>query len=461
MDASAVPAKAGVARVEVSHRAVMRIALPMTLAHVTTPLLGFADAAVIGRLGQAHLLGAINAGSVMFDFIFWGFGFFRMATAGLTAQALGAGAAQEMRAVLMRSLLLAAALGLLIVALQAPIAWVAFTALAASAEVSAAARVYYDIRIWSAPFAFANYAILGALIGRGRTDLGLGLQIAINLANIALNVYLVYGLSLGIAGSAAGTLIAEVGGTLAGLAILLWLDARFYAVSCTLLFAREQLRRLTAINVDITVRTVALLFSFSFFTSIGARGGDVILAANAILMNLFMVTAFFLDGFATAAEQMCGQSLGARDETGFRGIVRLTSFWSLGLSLVVAVAAFVGGRYFIDFVSTNKEVRAYALAFLPYAALTPFFGALAFEFDGVYIGATWTREMRNLMLLALALYLAASFALRPLGNAGLWLALLLFLAARSVGQMWLYPSLVRRSFTAPPPESGRPTAIGA
>ena len=438
-----------VARVEVSHRAVMRIALPMTLAHITTPLLGFADAAVIGRLGQAHLLGAINAGAILFDFIFWGFGFFRMATAGLTAQALGAGDPQEMRAVLMRSLFLAAALGMAIIVLRRLIATIAFAALGASPEVTEAARIYYDIRIWSAPFAFATYAILGALIGRGRTDLGLSLQIAINLVNIALNVLLVYGFGLGIFGSGLGTLIAEVAGTAAGIAVMFWLDPRFYEVPRALLFAREKLRRLTAINADIMVRTVALLFSFAYFTSLGARGGDVMLAANAILMNLFMIAAFFLDGFATAAEQMCGQSLGAHDEHGFRGIVRLTSFWCLGFSLFVALAAFVGGRYFIDFISTNDAVRAYALAYLPYAALTPLLGALAFEFDGVYIGATWTREVRNLMLLALALYLAASFALRPLGNAGLWMALLLFLTARSIGQMWLYPGLVRRAFSTP------------
>lgn len=427
----------------------MRIALPMTLAHITTPLLGFADAAVIGRLGQAHLLGAINAGAILFDFIFWGFGFFRMATAGLTAQALGAGDPQEMRAVLMRSLFLAAALGMAIIVLRRLIATIAFAALGASPEVTEAARIYYDIRIWSAPFAFATYAILGALIGRGRTDLGLSLQIAINLVNIALNVLLVYGFGLGIFGSGLGTLIAEVAGTAAGIAVMFWLDPRFYDVSRALLFAREKLRRLTAINADIMVRTVALLFSFAYFTSLGARGGDVMLAANAILMNLFMIAAFFLDGFATAAEQMCGQSLGAHDEHGFRGIVRLTSFWCLGFSLFVALAAFVGGRYFIDFISTNDAVRAYALAYLPYAALTPLLGALAFEFDGVYIGATWTREVRNLMLLALALYLAASFALRPLGNAGLWMALLLFLTARSIGQMWLYPGLVRRAFSTP------------
>ena len=427
----------------------MRIALPMTLAHITTPLLGFADAAVIGRLGQAHLLGAINAGAILFDFIFWGFGFFRMATAGLTAQALGAGDPQEMRAVLMRSLFLAAALGMAIIVLRRLIATIAFAALGASPEVTEAARIYYDIRIWSAPFAFATYAILGALIGRGRTDLGLSLQIAINLVNIALNVLLVYGFGLGIFGSGLGTLIAEVAGTAAGIAVMFWLDPRFYDVPRALLFAREKLRRLTAINADIMVRTVALLFSFAYFTSLGARGGDVMLAANAILMNLFMIAAFFLDGFATAAEQMCGQSLGAHDEHGFRGIVRLTSFWCLGFSLFVALATFVGGRYFIDFISTNDAVRAYALAYLPYAALTPLLGALAFEFDGVYIGATWTREVRNLMLLALALYLAASFALRPLGNAGLWMALLLFLTARSIGQMWLYPGLVRRAFSTP------------
>jgi MATE family multidrug resistance protein len=445
MDARPVSAP-NVARVEVSHRTVVRIALPMTLAHITTPLLGFADAAVIGRLGEAHLLGAINAGAVMFDFIFWGFGFFRMATAGLTAQALGAGDKQEMRAVLMRSLILAGGIGLAIIVLQTLIAAIAFAALGASPEVTEAARVYYDIRIWSAPFAFATYAILGALIGRGRTDLGLSLQIAINVGNIALNVVLVYGLGLGIYGSGLGTLIAEIGGTLAGAAMIFWLDARFYDVPRALLFAREKLRRLTAINIDIMIRTVALLFSFAYFTSLGARGGDVILAANAILMNLFMITAFFLDGFATAAEQMCGQSLGARDEAGFRGVVRLTSFWCVAFSLAVALFAFFGGRYFIDFISTNEAVRTYARAYLPYAALTPLLGALAFEFDGVYIGATWTREMRNLMLLALVLYLGASFALRPLGNAGLWVALLLFLAARSVGQMWLYPRLVRRAF---------------
>jgi MATE family multidrug resistance protein len=451
VDAPPVNAAANLARIEVSHRAVVRIALPMTLAHITTPLLGFADAAVIGRLGEAHLLGAINAGAVMFDFIFWGFGFFRMATAGLTAQALGAGDKQEMRAVLMRSLLLAGGIGLAIILLQTLIALVAFAALGASPEVTEAARVYYDIRIWSAPFAFATYAILGALIGRGRTDLGLSLQIAINTGNIALNVLLVYSFGLGIFGSGLGTLIAEIGGTVAGLAIIFWLDARFFDVSRAVLLAREKLRRLTALNVDIMIRTVALLFAFAYFTSFGARGGDITLAANAILMNLFMITAFFLDGFATAAEQMCGQSVGARDETGFRGIVRLTSLWAVGFSLAVALAAFVGGGMFIDFVSTNEAVRSYARAYLPYAALTPLLGALAFEFDGVYIGATWTREMRNLMLLALALYLTASFTLRPLGNAGLWIALLVFLAARSVGQMWLYPALVRRSFATPSP----------
>ncbi|GAC1339753.1 MAG: MATE family efflux transporter [Beijerinckiaceae bacterium] len=436
-----------VARAEVSHRTIVRIALPMTLAHLTTPLLGLADAVVIGRLGEAHLLGAINASAVLFDFIFWGFGFLRLGTAALTAQSLGAGDTEAVRATLMRALLIAGALGLIMIAAQSFIAWLGFVALGTSADVTAAGRTYYDIRIWSAPLVLANYAVLGALIGRGRTDLGLGLQIVVNLANIALNVLFVYGLGLGIAGSGLGTLSAECFGAIAGGAILLHLDRRFFDVPPALLFLRSELRRLVAINRDIMIRTVSLLFAFAYFTSVGARGGDMTLAANAILMNLFLVTAHFLDGFATAAEQMCGQSLGARDEAGFRGIVRLTSLWCIGFSLAVALLAFVGGQIFIDFVSTNDAVRDYARAYLPYAALTPVFGALAFEFDGVYIGATWTREMRNLMLLALLLYLGASFALRPLSNAGLWIALLVFLGARSVGQMWLYPRLVRRTFT--------------
>ena len=444
----------------VSHATVIRLALPMTIAHMSQPLLGFADATVIGRLGQAHLLGAIAACAVIFDFIFWALGFLRLGTAGLTAQAVGAGDADEQRATVFRALILATVLAIGVIALQMPIARVAFWAMDATPAVTEAARSYFDIRIWSAPFALVNYVVLGAVIGRGRTDIGLGLQIFVNLINIAFNVTLVIGFGLGVRGSASGTLAAEALGTLVGLPILAHIFGPRLAVPWRLVSDPARLRRMVGINRDIMIRSAALIFAFAFFTAQGARGGDVALAANAVLMNLFLITAYFLDGFATAAEQMCGQSVGARDGVGFRRAVRLTTLWCIAFSTATSTLAFLGGAAFIDIVSTNDAVRQFARLFLPFAAVTPLIGALAFEFDGVFIGATWTRDMRNLMLAALAIYLMLFVALRPWGNAGLWIALLGFLGARGALQGWRYRSLVDRTF---PPEriSGRISAASA
>jgi multidrug resistance protein, MATE family len=431
---------------QVSHARVARLALPMTLAHMTTPLLGVADAAVIGRLGQAHLLGAIAAAAVIFDFLFWSFGFLRMGTAGLTAQALGAGDKAEQRATLQRALIIGVFIGAAMICLQVPIAWIGFGALAASPEVTDAGRRYFDIRIWSAPFALANYAFMGAIVGRGRTDIALALQVMINLGNIALNVAFVYGLSLGVRGSAAGTFAAEVLGALAGLFVVWRMYGDLFSFARRQIFDREKIARMFAINRDIFIRTAALLFAFAFFTSQGARGGDIVLAGNAILQNLVLVAAFFLDGFATAAEQMCGQSLGARDATSFRASVRLTSLWCFIFAAGLSMAALLFGNAFIAFLTTNPQVRTYANAYLVFAALVPLVGALAYEFDGVFIGATWTRDMRNMMLLSLAVYLASFALLRPLGNTGLWLALLLFLAVRGLTLAWRYRKLSALSF---------------
>ena len=244
----------------------------MTLAHMTTPLLGVADAAVIGRLGQAHLLGAIAAAAVIFDFLFWSFGFLRMGTAGLTAQALGAGDKAEQRATLQRALIVGVLIGAAMICLQVPIAWIGFGALAASPEVTDAGRLYFDIRIWSAPFALANYAFMGAIVGRGRTDIALALQVMINLGNIALNVAFVYGLSLGVRGSAAGTLAAEVLGALAGLFVVWRMYGDLFSVARRQIFDREKIARMFAINRDIFIRTAALLFAFAFFT-VARRAG--------------------------------------------------------------------------------------------------------------------------------------------------------------------------------------------
>jgi len=440
-------AKAGFNPVRVSHRRVLTLALPTTLAHVSTPLLGVADAAVIGRLGEAHLLGAIAAAALVFDFLFWSFGFLRQGTSGLTAQALGADDRVQQSATLVRALACGIGIGALLILLQSLIAWVAFTLLAASPDVTQAARAYFDIRIWSAPFVLVNYAVLGALTGRGRTDFALALQVFINLFNIALNVWLVYGLALGVRGSAMGTLLAELSGMILGLLIVGRLYGNLFAIPLALVLDRAEITRMFGVNRDIMIRNAALLMAFAVFTAQGTRGGDIKLAANAILMNLFLVSAYFLDGFATAAAQMCGQSLGAKDSKGFRKAFRLTLIWSVAFAAVVAAMAFSGGNAFIDFLTTNAEVRAYARDYLVFAALSPLLGALAFQLDGVFIGATWTRDMRNMMLVSLAIYCACVFVLQPFGNAGLWMALLVFFAVRGLTLAWRYRGLSVTAFT--------------
>ncbi len=432
--------------VEVSHGRVLSLAWPMTLSHVTTPLLGIVAATAIGRLGEAHLLGAVALGAVIFDFLFWSFGTLRLATAGLTAQATGAGNRREVDRTLARALVVALAAGLALVLLQAPIAAIAFPLVGASEAVTGALSTYFGVRIWAAPFTLMNYVILGSTLGRGRTDLGLLLQVGINLVNIALMLALVMALDLSVAGAALATVIAEAFGVALGFVVLRWLGSHPFRVSWSEIRDRTAMLRTLAVNRDIMIRSVALLAAFAIFAAEGARSGDVTLAANAVLHNIWLVGSYFLDGFATAGETLCGQALGARNERAFRRSVKLALVWCLGFGLLVSLGFWALGYPFIDFISTNEDVRRVARAFLPIAAMTPLIGAVAFTFDGVFIGATWTNAMRDLMLVSLALFLAALWLLEPYGNWGLWIAMVMFLAARGAGQALLYPRLARRTF---------------
>jgi MATE family multidrug resistance protein len=435
-------------RLDISHRRILALALPMTLSHVTTPLLGLVDATVIGRLGEAHLLGAVALGAVIFDFVFWSFGSLRMATAGLTAQATGAGNRHEVDLTLARAFLVAGVTGLLLIVLQWPISALAFSMAGASQAVTDALSTYFFIRIWAAPFTLANYVILGSTLGRGRTDLGLLLQVAINVGNIVFTMALVLGFGLGIAGAAIGTALAEVLGVGLGIVVLRRLGSNPLAVTWHEVLNRVAMVQTLAMNRDIMIRNVALILAFSIFSALGARSGDVTLAANAVLYNMFLIGGYFLDGFATAAETLCGQSIGARDERSFRRAIHLSLGWSLGFGLAVSAIFLIGGGVFIDFVSTNPEVRSYARDYLVFAALTPLFGAAAFAFDGIYTGATWTRSMRDLMVIAFIAYGAVLLVAGDLGNTALWIALLIFLSARGLGQFILYPRLARKTFAS-------------
>jgi MATE family multidrug resistance protein len=421
------------------------------IANLTTPLIGIVSTTAIGRLGDATLLGGVAMASVIFDCMFWLFAFLRMGTVAFTAQSLGAGETGELRAHLARGLVVAAIIGATLILLQVPTSIVVLDAMGGSDGVTRAAKTYFAIRIWSAPLALGNYVVLGWLIGQARAMLALSIQVAINLINMAVTVLLVLVLDLGIAGAAAAAVVAEGAGLVLGLVIAWHLMQRQLTVPNAVLFDRDRLMRMLAVNRDIMVRTAALISAFLFFTAQGARAGDITLAANAVLNNFLLVSAFFLDGLANAAEQLCGRAYGARDRAAFSGATRLVVSWGFGFALAVAVMFALFGTRFIDAMTASADVRLMARDFLIFVIVSPLLAVFAFAFDGVYIGAAWVRDMRNLMLASLAAFLAAWFALRSFGNAGLWGALLVHYAARGGLEAARYPALLRASFTAASP----------
>ena len=425
---------------------VFAIAGPAMVANLTTPLIGIVSTTAIGRLGDATLLGGVAMASVLFDCMFWLFGFLRMSTVAFTAQSLGAGETRELRAILVRGFIVAAVIGTALTALQIPLAAVLLGAMGGSEGVTRAAKTYFTIRIWSAPLALANYVVLGWLIGQARAKLALTTQIAINVINMAATVLLVLVLDAGIAGAAIAAVIAEAAGVLLGILIAYRLTGGKIDIDRATLFDREKLKHMLAVNRDIMIRTASLIAAFLFFTAQGARAGDVTLAANAVLNNFLLISAFFLDGLANAAEQLCGRAYGARDRTGFAGAVRLVIVWGFAFSLAVTAVFALFGPSLIDMMTASAEVRHTARNFLLYVILAPLLGVFAFAYDGIYIGATWARDMRNLMILTLGIFLAAWLALRSYGNAGLWGALLFHYAARGGLQALRYPALFKASF---------------
>jgi len=319
-----------------------------------------------------------------------------------------------------------------------------------SEGVTRAARTYFTIRIWSAPLALANYVVLGWLVGQARAILALGVQIAINVVNMAATVVLVLVLEAGIAGAAIAAVTAEAAGLVLGVLIARRLSRGQPAVPRATLLDRTKLIRMLAVNRDIMIRTASLIAVFLFFTSQGARTGDTTLAANAVLNNFLLISAFFLDGLANAAEQLCGRAYGARDRDGFSGAVRLVVLWGFGFALAVTAVFALFGPSLIDIMTASEDVRRGARDYLWFVVVSPMLAVFAFAFDGVYIGATWARDMRNLMMLSLLMFLGAWLAPRSFGNAGLWGALLVHYAARGGLQALRYPVLVRASFRQEP-----------
>jgi MATE family multidrug resistance protein len=431
---------------QVTSARVFAIAGPAMVANLTTPLIGVVSTIAIGRLGDATLLGGVAITSVVFDCLFWLFSFLRTSTVAFTAQALGAGEMQEIRALLVRGLAIAALVGFGLIIVQIPLATILLDAMGGSEGVTRAARAYFAIRIWSAPIVLANFVVLGWLIGQARAGLALVIQIVINVINMAATVALVIGMGAGIEGAAVAAVAAEAVGLVLGVVVARSITHQPLNVPRAALLDRAKLWRMLTVNRDIMIRTAALIAALLFFTAQGARAGDVTLAANAVLNNFLLISAFFLDGLANAAQQLCGQAYGARDRTAFSDAVRLVLSWGFGFAIAVAFFFALFGRWLIHAMTANGNVQQIAQDYLWFVVASPLLAVFAFGYDGIFIGATWAREMRNLMILSLLCFLATWFALRGLGNTGLWIAMLVLYASRGGLQALRYPVNLRASF---------------
>ncbi|MCR9137792.1 MAG: MATE family efflux transporter [Alphaproteobacteria bacterium] len=435
----------------VSHRLVLSIAVPMTLAYLTTPLLGLVDMAVVGRLGDPALIGGLAVGAIIFDLVFATFNFLRSATTGLVAQAFGRDDVTEQQAVFWRSLLIGLFSGIVLLILSTLIIQFGIWAMAPGEAVRGATQTYASIRMISAPASLANYAILGFVLGRGQGLAGLGLQAVINGTNIVLSILFGLHFGWGLEGVAWATVTGECIGLIVGFAFIRLTVGRSNAPSWQRIFDRSAIRPLLTLNRDIMIRSLALLTAFALFVRQGAQFGAVTLAANAILMNFFMVAGYYLDGFATAAEQLAGRAIGARYRPAFDGAVRLTLIWGFCLAAITTAFFLIFGTVVVDLLTTSEEVRAASRDYIIWASLTALVGVLAFEMDGVYIGATWSVDMRNMMLASLALFAVLSWLLVPvLGNHGLWIALLAFLGIRGLTLYALLDRRARSTFPASP-----------
>ena len=433
----------------VTNRSVLAIAVPMTLAYLTTPLLGVVDTAVVGQFGDAALIGGLAAGAIVFDVVFSTFNFLRSGTTGLVAQANGRRDDAEERTVFWRAAALAATIGIVLILVSPLVALAGAWFMEAGPRVTEALETYVRIRLLSAPLALLNYAVLGYLLGRAEAGKTLLLQLVLNGANVVLSIWLGLSLGWGVAGVAWGTVGAEAFACIAGLAFLLRRFRNAPALPLARIFDPASMLAMLSLNRDIMIRSFALLAAFALFARQGAAFGTLTLAANAVLMNFFLVAGYFLDGFASAAEQLAGKALGARDGNAFRRTVTLTTIWGLALAGGAAGILLLFGGDFVAIMTSAVDVRTEATAYLPWAALTALSGVLAFQMDGVFIGTTWSRDMRNAMLFSLVVFLGALYVLpAAFGNNGLWAALHVFLLARGLTLFAILPRRARAAFAA-------------
>jgi MATE family multidrug resistance protein len=423
------------------NKRILNLAIPNIITNITVPLLGMVDIAIVGHIGDKTHIGAIAIGTMIFNFIYWNFGFLRMGTSGFTAQAYGMRDFNEAMKILVRSLVIALCVALLLLLLQFPIGWFSLYIVDGSQTMEQLAYSYFLVRIWAAPATLSLYAIKGWFIGMQNARIPMYIAIVMNILNIVFSWFFVFILNMDMEGVALGTVFAQYGGLL--LALLLWM--KYYRRFLHYLNIRESLRlsemkRFFKVNTDIFIRTLCLVSVFTFIPVAGAKMGDTILAINTLLMQFFTILSYIMDGFAYAGEALTGRYIGAKDKIALRHSIRLIFRWGFGLSvLFVLLYAFVGENLLwilTDDVSVIKD----ASSFYWWVLFIPIAGYAAFLWDGIFIGATASKTMRNAMLISTSLFFIVYYSLAGwLNNNALWLALILFLIARGVIQ-WLYSS---------------------
>lgn len=431
-------------------RQILHIALPSIVSNITVPLLGLVDVTIVGHLGAPAYIGAIAVGGLMFNILYWVFAFLRMGTSGMTSQAYGRRDLPEVMRLLLRSLAIGLTVACILIVLQTPIRQTAFLLIQPTDEVARLATTYFHICIWGAPAMLGLYGLTGWYIGMQNSRIPMLIAITQNVVNIAASLALVYGCGLKVEGVALGTLIAQWAGLLMGLA--LWL--RYYGRLRSYLRHRwnslwqaDALRRFFGVNRDIFLRTLCLVAVTLFFTSAGAAQGEIILAVNTLLMQLFTLFSYVMDGFAFAGEALSGRHIGAQNLPAYRITVRRLFGWGGVMALIFTLAYASGGNAFLGLLTDDAQVIAAAADYFPWAVAIPVAGIAAFIWDGVFIGATATRGMLASMAVAAVCFFVAYYGLRPLwGNHALWLAFLLYLFMRGLMQTWLGKAVERRAF---------------
>jgi len=427
------------------HRRVWRIAWPTILSNLTLPIVGAVDTAVAGHLPGPEYLGGVGVAALIFGFVFWAFGFLRLSTTGYVAQAMGRGDSAGLKAVLVRALVIAGVIAVVLLVLQAPLRWLCLTLVAASPEVTAQATLYYDIRIWAAPFTMGNFIVLGALIGLQRAGWALVSQAVIAAANVVLDLLFVLGFGWQVEGLAAATLVAEVLGLAVGVVVLLRvLPGRTMAWPWRAAREGAAYRPLLALNLDLFIRTTCLNLAFGLFIALSARIDDVTLAANEVLMMFFTFASFALDGFANACEAIVGEATGRGRPDDLKHAVAAATMWAGLVAALASLAFALAGETIIAGFTDIEAVREMARAYLPWVALVPLIGVWSFLLDGIFIGATRGRDMRNAMLLMLVIYVPVAIVLwRLMGNHGLWLSIWIMMGLRGLTLAVRWPALVR------------------